>query len=224
MMGLKGSQENLVTAVHSESAITSDAHARQEDLGLARHTKRAFDIIAASISLLLLSPILFITSVAIKLDSRGPIFSREIQYGYKNRTIHVFKFRSTRASPKANYLNSDVTRVGRVIRQTGIAELPELLNVLRGDMSIVGPRLHAHRRDQFAYDLMPLRNDFKPGITGLTRLAELREGPGTTDQNFNYDLHYVENWSNWLDLKIIMMTVISKKIYASTTPRQPVTN
>jgi polysaccharide biosynthesis protein PslA len=217
MMGLNGGQENLVTAVHSESAIASDAHARQEDfgpaLGLARHTKRAFDIIAASISLLLLSPILFITSVAIKLDSRGPIFSRELQKGYKNRTIHVFNFRSTTA-----------TRVGHILRQTGIDELPQLLNVVRGEMSIVGPRLHAHRRDQFAYDLMPLLNDFKPGITGLARLAELREGPGTTEQNFNCDLHYVENWSIWLDLKIIMMMVLSKKTYANTNPGRPATN
>ena len=174
-----------------------------------RSVKRAFDIVAAGIGLLLFSPILLIVSIAIKLDSGGPVFSRETLYGYKDRGIRVFKFRSKTACAEAD---RTVTRVGQVLRQTGIEDIPQLLNVLLGEMSIVGPRPYASRQQLFEYGLMPLLNDFKPGMTGLAQINDAREGFGTMKQHINDDMRYVETWSLLLDIKIILMTLFLRKL------------
>ena len=101
-----------------------------------------------------------------------------------------------------------MTPVGRILRRTGIDELPQLLNVLRGEMSIVGPRPYTSRQDLFENRLMPLLN-VKPGMTGWSQITESREGLRTTEQRIIDDLHYVENWSLLLDIKIILMTAFS---------------
>lgn len=177
-------------------------------LGVRRRAKRIFDIGAAATSLILLSPIILIVSVAVKIESRGPFFSRETLYGYGIRPIRALKFRSVKACVEANRLNSRVTPVGRILRRTGIDELPQLLNVLRGEMSIVGPRPYTSRQDLFENRLMPLLN-VKPGMTGWSQITESREGLRTTEQRIIDDLHYVENWSLLLDIKIILMTAFS---------------
>jgi lipopolysaccharide/colanic/teichoic acid biosynthesis glycosyltransferase len=174
-----------------------------------RSVKRAFDIVAAGIGLLLFSPILLIVSIAIKLDSRGPVFCRETLYGYKDRGIRVFKFRSMTACAEAD---RTLTRVGQVLRQTGIEDIPQLLNVLLGEMSIVGPRPYASRQHLFEYGLMPLLNGFKPGMTGLAQINDARQGFGTTKQHINDDVRYVETWSLLLDIKIILMTLFLRKL------------
>jgi lipopolysaccharide/colanic/teichoic acid biosynthesis glycosyltransferase len=187
------------------SVLVGDAPA----LGSERVAKRLFDIVASTTSLILLSPIIFIVSAAIKLDSRGPIFSRETLYGYGN-TIRAFKFRSVPACRETDQPNSRFTRVGRIIRRTGIAELPQLLNVLRGEMSLVGPRPYSSRLDML--ESRPLPNCFKLGMTSWTQVNESREGFRTTEQCINDNLYYIENWSLWLDFKIILMTVFSKTL------------
>jgi lipopolysaccharide/colanic/teichoic acid biosynthesis glycosyltransferase len=108
--------------------------------GLDERVKRAFDIVAATMGLIILSPILLITSIAIKLDSQGPIFIRETLYGYSNRAIQVLKFRVMTTCVEGNRINPRVTQVGQIVSQAGIDELPQLFNVLRGEMSIVGRR------------------------------------------------------------------------------------
>jgi lipopolysaccharide/colanic/teichoic acid biosynthesis glycosyltransferase len=173
-----------------------------------RFAKRAFDIVAASIGLILLSPTLLIAAIAVKLDSRGPVFSLETLYQYKNRPIRVLKFRSVATSAEASRMNLRVTRVGRVMRECGIDGLPQLFNVLRGEMSIVGPRLYASHQDLSHYSLTPLLNDVKPGMIGIT---ESLEGFGTTEQQIKDDLYYVENWSIFLDIKIALMALVSEK-------------
>jgi len=173
--------------------------------------KRVFDIVAATTGLVLLSPIILVAALAIKLDSRGPIFSREIAYGYKNRAIRVFKFRTATVCTKASLTNSHVTRVGRVLRQTGIDDLPQLLNVLGGAMSIVGPRPYTCRRDLFEIRLTPLLHGVKPGLTGWAQINEYRDGFTTTEQRVNDDLYYVKNWSLFLDIKIILLSLVSQK-------------
>jgi len=170
--------------------------------------KRVFDIVVATGGLVLLAPIILVASIAIKLDSRGPIFSRKIVYGYKNRTFRAIKFRSVAACAEADRNSSHVTRVGRVLRQTGIDELPQLLNVLRGEMSIVGPRPHAHHQDLFENRLMPLLDGVKPGLTGWAQITESREGFWTLEQRIDDDLYYIRNWTLWLDIKIILMTLV----------------
>jgi lipopolysaccharide/colanic/teichoic acid biosynthesis glycosyltransferase len=167
--------------------------------------------------LILFSPILVITSIAIKLDTRGPIFIRETLHGYEKRAIRAIKFRSTTPCAEADGIDLPVTRVGRVLRRTGINELPQLFNVLWGEMSIVGPRPNLIiRQDLSRYEEMPLQNGFKPGMTSLAQITETRQGSGTEVQYTNDDMHYVENWSLFLDAKIILMALFSEKPYAST--------
>lgn len=202
-------------AFHDDGSVGRDS--RRRDLSAAPalapggRVKRAFDIVAAITGLVLLSPIILLAAVAIKLDSRGPIFSREIAYGYKNRAFRVLKFRSVTACAKANRTNSHVTRVGQVLRQTGIDELPQLLNVLGGAMSIVGPRPYARRQDLFEIRLTPVLHGVKPGLTGWAQINEYREGFTIAEQRINDDLYYVENWSLFLDIKIILLTLVSLK-------------
>jgi lipopolysaccharide/colanic/teichoic acid biosynthesis glycosyltransferase len=111
---------------------------------LHERTKRMLDIFAATMGIILFAPILLITSIAIKLDSRGPIFGRDIKYGYKDRKIQFHKFRLVAVCTESDPINPRLTRVGRILSQTGIDELPLLFNVLCGEMSIVG-RQNVHR-------------------------------------------------------------------------------
>jgi len=108
------------------------------------------------------------------------------------------------------------------LRQNGIDELPQLLNVLRGEMSIVGPRPYTSRQYVFGKQIMPLLN-VKPGMIGWSQISESREGFRTTEQRINDDLHYVENWSLFLDIKIILMTTFSQRPYASSDRLRPET-
>jgi lipopolysaccharide/colanic/teichoic acid biosynthesis glycosyltransferase len=112
--------------------------------GLNERVKRLFDIVAATMGLILFSPILLVTSIAIKLVSQGPIFIRETLYGYNNRAIQVLKFRVVTACAEGNRIDPRVIQVAQILSQTGIDELPQLFDVLRGEMSIVG-RQNVHR-------------------------------------------------------------------------------
>jgi lipopolysaccharide/colanic/teichoic acid biosynthesis glycosyltransferase len=168
-----------------------------------RHAKRLIDIMLAAAGLLLLSPLLAIVAVAIKLDSRGPIFCREILYGYAHQKIRAFKFRR-------------VSRIGSVLHQTGIDQLPQLLNVLLGEMSIVGSSAFTNRQDLAKGHFTSLLKEFNPGLTGRAQLIEARNGPLTAERRIAEDTHYVENWSVLLDLKIILMTLLSQKAAAES--------
>ena len=204
-------------ALHDDGSIGRHSRGRVVSgvttaVGPGGRTKRVFDIVTATGCLLLLSPIVLVVAVAIKLDSRGSLFSREIAYGYKNRAFRALRFRSATACAKGSQNNSHVTRVGRVLRKTGIDELPLLLNVLGGTMSIVGPRPYARRQNLFENRLTASFDGIKPGLTGWAQIAEkYREGRPSTAEHINDDLHYVKNWSLFLDIKIILMTLVSRK-------------
>jgi Undecaprenyl-phosphate glucose phosphotransferase len=187
--------------------------------------KRAFDILVATCGLLLLLPLFLMVSLAIKLDSPGPVFFRQRRHGYNNRTIRVFKFRSMTTLEEGcdfkQVVRRDprVTRVGRILRRTNIDELPQLLNVLSGEMSIVGPRPHAtaHNR-MFEEKIAPFsrRHNVKPGITGWAQVNGCRGETDTLEKmqrRLEHDLYYIDNWSFLLDLKIIFMTLFSKNAY-----------
>src|SRR5215467_7425352 len=187
--------------------------------------KRAFDILAASCGLLLLLPLFLTVSLAIKLDSPGPVFFRQRRHGYNNRTIQVFKFRSmTTLEDGCDFKqvvrhDPRVTRVGRILRRTNIDELPQLVNVLSGEMSIVGPRPHAtaHNR-MFEEKIVPFsrRHNVKPGITGWAQVNGCRGETDTLEKmqrRLEHDLYYIDNWSFLLDLKIIFMTLFFKNAY-----------
>ena len=197
-----------------------------------RLQKRALDMVAASLGLLLLLPLLVVTAIAIKIDTPGPVFFRQTRIGQGNRQFKIFKFRSMRtdAADQAGNRSASpdddrVTTVGRFIRKTSIDELPQLFNVLRGEMSMVGPRPHAlgstagvdlfwHASQQYW-----LRHALKPGITGL---AQIRGFRGATprredlERRVRCDLEYLSSWSLMNDLIILAKTlrvVIHKNAY-----------
>ena len=164
-------------------------------------------------------------AVAIKLESRGPVLFWQKRHGYNNATIQVAKFRSMvvaddggcfiQAKPK----DERVTQVGRVLRRTNIDELPQLFNVLRGDMSIVGPRPHATTHNEmFEGRILPFsrRHNIKPGITGWAQVNGHRGETDTLEKmqrRVEHDLYYIDNWSFLLDMKIILLTLFSKRAY-----------
>lgn len=188
--------------------------------------KRTFDIVVATTALIILSPLLSIIALTIKMDSRGNVLFRQLRHGYNNKIIRVYKFRSmiVPKSDDCEFVSTKenderVTAVGRILRRTNIDELPQLLNVLLGEMSIVGPRPHATSHNKLFEDqILPFarRHNVKPGITGWAQVNGCR-GPADTvermQQRVEYDLLYIDNWSFFLDLKIILMTVFSKKSY-----------
>jgi len=185
--------------------------------------KWLFDKIVGTLALICAAPLMLLVAVAIKLDSRGPVFFKQKRYGFNNELIQIYKFRSMytdQADATASKLvtadDPRVTRVGRLIRKTSLDELPQLLNVVfAGNLSLVGPRPHAlqakaeNRLYQDAVDGYFARHRVKPGITGWAQIHGWR---GETDsqekiqQRVEHDLYYIENWSILLDLSILMRT------------------
>lgn len=176
------------------------------------------DKIMAAMGLILCAPLFTLIAIAIKLDSSGPVFFRQRRHGYNQRVIDVWKFRTMTVLEngedfrQATRNDERVTRVGRFLRKTSLDELPQLINVLKGEMSIVGPRPHPVAMNaDFAARLIHYENrhKVKPGITGWAQINGFR---GPTDKpilmrkRVEHDLEYIENWSLWLDLKIILAT------------------
>ncbi|MFC3706028.1 undecaprenyl-phosphate glucose phosphotransferase [Devosia honganensis] len=186
--------------------------------------KWVFDKIVALIAIVLLSPVMLATAIAIKLESRGPVLFVQNRHGFNNELIRIYKFRSMRtdmADATASRLvtkdDPRVTRVGKFIRRTSIDELPQLFNVLKGELSIVGPRPHAlqAKADNLLYyeavEGYFARHRVKPGITGWAQINGWRGETDTIDkimQRVDHDLYYIENWSILLDLYILVMTPI----------------
>ena len=186
-------------------------------------TKEIEDRILASIILVLISPVLLAIAALIKIDSPGPALFRQKRYGYNNQLITVFKFRTMRidqqddAAGQLTQRNDPrITRIGAFLRRTSLDELPQFLNVLRGEMSIVGPRPHAISAKaggvlyHDAVSHYAARHRVKPGITGWAQINGWRGTTDTVDQiekRVEHDLYYIEHWSLWLDLKIIALTI-----------------
>jgi Undecaprenyl-phosphate glucose phosphotransferase len=198
---------------------------RQPMGGGQRLRKRALDVVVASLAIVALSPVMLLTALAVKLDSPGPVFFRQKRHGYNDRVVDVLKFRSMRTDacdPTARKLvtkgDARVTRVGRFIRKTSIDELPQLFNVLKGDLSLVGPRPHvvgavSSQAQTFADIVTGYsgRHRAPPGITGWAQINGWRgeiDDPEKLRKRFEHDLYYIENWSIWFDLYILAMTPI----------------
>lgn len=187
--------------------------------------KRAFDIVASLVGLTLLSPFFLLLAIAIRLDSNGPALFQQTRYGFNLQPFNIFKFRTMTVMENGDDVKQAVkndpriTRMGHFMRKWNIDELPQLLNVLKGDMSLVGPRPHAVAHDhEFAQKIVQYarRMNVQPGITGLAQVNGYR-GPTDTDEKIQkrveHDLHYIDNWSFWLDINILFMTVFSTKAY-----------
>lgn len=194
---------------------------QQHPLSLSeRAQKRALDIVVASSALIVLAPAMLMTALAIKLDSVGPALFKQFRYGANGNLFRILKFRSMTVMEdgpdfrQARKEDLRVTRVGRTIRRHSIDELPQLWNVLRGEMSIVGPRPHAVAHDD-AYEDQILRyatrRFMKPGLTGWAQVNGSRGETPTTESmmtRLQYDLWYMANWSLWLDITIIVKTIM----------------
>jgi len=185
-----------------------------------RIAKGVMDRLGAAVLLVLLSPLFLLIAIAIKLDSPGPVFFRQWRYGYGRKPFVMWKFRSMYHNcddPRGPYRQATrndprVTRVGRWLRRTSLDELPQLINVLRGEMSLVGPRPHPTRMDDELGRLVELyagRNRVKPGLTGWAQVNGYRgetDVPEKLRKRVEYDLDYMKNWSLALDLWILWLT------------------
>ncbi len=187
--------------------------------------KSATDKVIASLALIALSPVLAAVALAIKLDSKGPILFKQKRYGFNNELIEVYKFRSmyadmTDANATKLVTKSDgrVTRVGRFIRRTTMDELPQLFNVLKGDLSLVGPRPHATQAKagealyEHVVDGYFARHRVKPGLTGWAQVNGWRGETDTAEKierRVEHDLYYIENWSLTFDLYILARTPLA---------------
>jgi len=187
--------------------------------------KVALDKIVASLMLVILAPIMAATALAIKIDSKGPVLFRQKRYGFNNELIEIYKFRSMytdQADASAATLvtrgDARVTRVGRFIRRTTLDELPQLFNVLRGELSLVGPRPHATQAKagaslyEHVVDGYFARHRVKPGLTGWAQINGWRGETDTTEKierRVEHDLYYIENWSLPFDLYILLRTPLA---------------
>jgi len=183
--------------------------------------KRVEDLVLGAGLLVVAAPMMAMIALAIKIDSPGPVLFRQVRHGFNNSTFTVFKFRSMLIEgcsahdvQQATAKDPRVTRVGWLLRRSSLDELPQLFNVLKGDMSLVGPRPHAVPHSHLFGDQIEdyfCRHRLKPGITGWAQVNALRGETQSIDKmraRVEHDLYYIDNWSLWLDLKILLRTVM----------------
>jgi putative colanic acid biosynthesis UDP-glucose lipid carrier transferase len=191
-------------------------------IGMRLLLKSAVDRVLSTIILCMIFPILLVVAIAVKLDSPGPVFFRQNRAGWSGKTFRIWKFRSMYVHQEeagklkqASKNDSRITRVGAFIRKTSLDELPQIFNVLTGDMSLVGPRPHALQHDkeysQRIFDYFT-RHQIKPGITGLAQVRGFRGETTDIEQmvlRIESDIEYINNWSIWLDISILFRTVFA---------------
>ncbi len=187
--------------------------------------KRVFDAVTATLALVVFAPLLALVALAIKLDSKGPVFFMQRRYGFNQQPFRIYKFRTMFTLDDGDVVRQAaandprITRVGRFLRRWNLDELPQLLNVIQGEMSLVGPRPHALAHDH-EYErriaLYARRHNVKPGITGWAQVNGFRGETSTDDKmaaRVEHDLFYIDHWSIMLDLRILAQTVVSPKAY-----------
>ena len=184
-----------------------------------RFVKRTIDVVGASLVLLFFLPIMALAAAAVKLGSPGPLIFRQIRKGFNGKHFVILKFRTMTVQENGSNVvqatrhDSRVTTVGRLLRSSSIDELPQLWNVLRGDMSLIGPRPHALAHDNYFEALLSdyaFRHHVKPGITGWAQCNGARGATPTIEhiaKRVKLDLWYINNWSLWLDLLILIKTI-----------------
>jgi Undecaprenyl-phosphate glucose phosphotransferase len=191
-------------------------------MGWAAIVKRAEDLILSSLLTLTFAPLMLLVAIGVKLDSRGPVLFRQPRFGFNNNVITVYKFRTMKpeaatdpTSRQAVRNDPRVTRLGKFLRRTSLDELPQLLNVIKGDMSLVGPRPHPIQLNEHFGEIIDGylgRHRVKPGITGWAQINGFRGETSTVEameQRVKHDLYYIENWTLRFDLLILVRTLIS---------------
>jgi undecaprenyl phosphate N,N'-diacetylbacillosamine 1-phosphate transferase len=179
-----------------------------------KYIKRLLDVILSVIGLIILSPILLITAIAIKLESKGPVIFQQDRLGLNGQAFKIYKFRSMCVGAEKDGVyetkgDMRVTKVGRIIRKTSIDELPQFVNIIKGDMSIIGPRptltYHPWPIEEYTHEQRK-RFNVRPGVTGWAQINGRKDV--LWDKRIEYDVWYVDNLSIGLDLKIFIKTVI----------------
>ncbi|MEQ1650518.1 MAG: undecaprenyl-phosphate glucose phosphotransferase [Hyphomicrobiaceae bacterium] len=185
-----------------------------------RHLKSVEDFVIASVALVLTLPVMAVIALVIKWDSPGPVLFRQKRHGLNRRSIEVLKFRSMSVTEngadvrQATRGDARITRVGAFLRKSSLDELPQLVNVLKGEMSLIGPRPHALVHDDMYGEMLERyanRHQVKPGMTGWAQVNGFRgptETPEKMQARVEHDLSYIDNWSLWLDLRILWLTVL----------------
>lgn len=218
----------LLPDIHVRSLSQFSSSARQQVLaieiqraplsGAQRFVKRIMDIFLAALALVFFLPVMVLTAIAIKLDSPGPVIFRQNRNGFNGKQFVIFKFRTMTvqengsAVVQATRNDQRVTAIGRLLRSASIDELPQLLNVLKGDMSLIGPRPHALAHDNYFENVLSdyaFRHHVKPGITGWAQCNGARGATPTIEHiaaRVKLDLWYINNWSLWLDIQIVIRT------------------
>lgn len=187
--------------------------------GITGLLKASFDRVFAAAVLIGLSPALLTIAVMVKCSSRGPVLFRQQRLGIDGHPFHVYKFRTMRLHADTGVTQATrgdprVTRIGAFLRRTSLDELPQFLNVLRGEMSVVGPRPHAMEHNEIYKELIDrymLRHRVKPGITGWAQINGLRGQTDTIEKmrkRIEFDIYYIQHWSFLLDLRIIVRTAL----------------
>jgi Undecaprenyl-phosphate glucose phosphotransferase len=186
--------------------------------GAERFVKRLTDIVVASLALLLLLPVMALTAIAIKLDGPGPVIFRQHRKGFNGRQFVMFKFRTMTVQENGPVMaqatrdDPRITAIGRLLRSASIDELPQLMNVLKGNMSLIGPRPHALAHDNHFEKILSeyaFRHHVKPGITGWAQCNGARGATPSVEhisERVKLDLWYINNWSLWLDVLILIKT------------------
>lgn len=180
--------------------------------------KRIFDFFGSLIGIIILLPLLLIISIIIKINSKGPVLFKQKRLGENGKLFNIFKFRTmvTDAEKKGdgifvkNENDNRITPVGKILRSASLDELPQLLNVIKGDMSLVGPRpplpYHPYEYEEYP-SVQKERFKMRPGVTGLAQVKVRNSVPW--DKRMTFDVEYVNNFSIWLDFKIILLTIRS---------------
>jgi len=211
---------------HAHGRLQPAQPSKQMGTGMHLQFKRWLDIAASGLALALLSPVLFVAALAVWIDSKGPIFYGDEREGLGGRGFRCWKFRTMCVGAHAVQSNLKaldkmdgphfkldhdprVTRVGRVLRALNLDELPQLFNVVAGEMSLVGPRPSPFRENQICVPWREARLSVRPGITGFWQVCRHDRSSGDFHQWIEYDLLYVQHMSFWLDLKIILATVLT---------------
>jgi len=183
--------------------------------------KYVLDVVLAALGLFLLSPLLVLVALAIRLDANGPALFKQTRTGLDGRPFRIYKFCTMTVQEdgvviqQATPGDPRVTRIGGILRRTSLDELPQLFNVIRGEMSLVGPRPHALAHDAYYGREIPTyewRFAVKPGITGWAQINGARGETPAVERRVDLDLWYVQNWSLALDLEILARTVVAETI------------
>jgi Undecaprenyl-phosphate glucose phosphotransferase len=235
--GLSTIPATIHLAPNSTSPMMRDPHpariGRMRTIQLApapltlrdRVVKRAFDILGASVLLVAALPLFAIIAALIKLDSPGPVLFRQRRHGFNHREFRVIKFRTMSTLDDGSRIeqarrnDNRVTRVGRFLRSTNLDEIPQLINVLAGQMSLVGPRPHALAHDNEYEERIrqyAQRHKVKPGITGWAQVNGYRGETRSIDKmlkRVDHDLYYIDHWSLMFDIRILIMTLLSPRSY-----------